>query len=477
MKNLTLLTDLYELTMMQGYFKTNNNKRVIFDYFYRKNPFNSGYSICCGLHSVIDYILNLHFTKEDIDYLKSLNIFDDDFLSYLSNFKFTGDVYAVKEGSVIFPQEPIIKVVAPIIEAQLIESALLNFMNHQSLIATKAARIVNAATPRGVLEFGLRRAQGASAAILGSRAAVIAGAVGTSNVVSAKDYNLPLSGTHAHSWVMSFDDELTAFFNYAKLYPNNLFLLVDTYDTLKSGMKNAIKVFKYLKERNELPKRYGVRLDSGDLSYLTKVARTMLDEAGFFEALICVSGDLDEYLIESLISQGAKIDIFGIGTKLITAYDNPAFGGVYKLVAIKDKDDFIPKIKISDNSLKITNPGDKKVYRIYGKDGKIFADLIALSSEKYDENDDLLLFSPKEPWKRTKLLGGEYKMKELLIPIFKNGELVYSIPTTSEIVTHCKKDVKTLWEEVKRMMNPHEVHIDLSKPLYDLKNKLLFENK
>ena len=382
MRNLTLLTDLYELTMMQGYFKTDNNRTVIFDAFHRKNPCDGAYAISCGLEQVIDYIKNLHFTEDDIAYLRSLSIFDEDFLEYLSNFHFTGDIYAIPEGTVIFPREPIVKVIAPIMEAQLVETAILNIINHQSLIATKAARVCYAAKGDGIMEFGLRRAQGPDAGIYGARAAVIAGCVGTSNVLTGQMFGVPVKGTHAHSWIMSFPDEYTAFKTYADLYPNACILLVDTYDTLRSGVPNAIRVFKEMREKGIDLKGYGIRLDSGDLAYLTKKARKMLDDAGFEDAIISASSDLDEYLIDSLKTQGAAITSWGVGTNLITSKDNPAFGGVYKLAAVMGDDGtFIPKIKLSENSEKITNPGNKTVYRVYDADGMIKADLIMYEPE------------------------------------------------------------------------------------------------
>ncbi len=474
MRNLTLLTDLYELTMMQGYFKTGNNRTVIFDAFHRKNPCDGGYSISCGLDQVIDYIKNLHFSKEDINYLRSLNIFDEDFLEYLSSFKFTGDIYAIPEGTVMFPKEPIVKVIAPIIEAQLIETAVLNIINHQSLIATKAARVCYAAKGDGIMEFGLRRAQGPDAGIYGARAAVIAGCVGTSNVLTGQMFNVPVKGTHAHSWIMSFPDEYTAFKTYADLYPNACILLVDTYDTLRSGVPNAIKVFKEMREAGIELKGYGIRLDSGDLAYLTKKARTMLDAAGFEDAIISASSDLDEYLIDSLKTQGAQITSWGVGTNLITAKDNPAFGGVYKLAAVMGDDGkFIPKIKVSENSEKITNPGNKTVYRVYDANGMIKADLIALADEKYDESEPLLLFDPVETWKKTLLEPGEYTIREIMVPVFKEGKCVYTTPEVMDIQAYCKKELSTLWDESKRLINPQEVHVDLSRPLFDIKHKLL----
>lgn len=474
MRNLTLLTDFYELTMMQGYFKSGNNRTVIFDAFHRKNPCDGGYAISCGLNEVIDYIKNLNFTYDDISYLKGLNVFDADFLDYLSGFHFTGDIYAIPEGTVIFPKEPIVKVVAPIMEAQLVETAILNIINHQSLIATKAARVCYAAKGDGIMEFGLRRAQGPDAGIYGARAAVIAGCVGTSNVLAGKMFDVPVKGTHAHSWIMSFPDEYTAFKTYAKLYPNTCILLVDTYDTLRSGVPNAIKVFKEMREAKTLSKGYGIRLDSGDLAYLSKKARQMLDDAGFPDAIISASSDLDEYLIDSLKTQGAAITSWGVGTNLITSKDNPAFGGVYKLAAVMNEDGtFTPKIKLSENSEKITNPGNKTIYRIYDNEGMIKADLIALTDEKYSESDSLLLFDPVETWKKTLLNPGEYTMREIMVPVFIKGECIYETPDVMDIQAYCKKEMSTLWEESKRLINPQEVHVDLSKKLYDVKRALL----
>ena len=445
-ENLTLLTDFYELTMMQGYFKNQTNPTVVFDMFYRVNPNNGGYAICCGLEQLIDYIKELHFSYEDIEYLRELNVFDEDFLNYLAGFHFSGDIYAIPEGSIVFPMEPLVKVIAPIMEAQLVETAILCIMNHQSLIATKAARVCYAAQGDGVMEFGLRRAQGPDAATLGARAAVIAGCVGTSNVLCAKKFGLPALGTHAHSWIMSFSDELTAFRKYAELYPDNTTLLVDTYDTLRSGVPNAIKVFTELRNADRMPKMYGIRLDSGDLSYLSKKARKMLDEAGFPDAVICASSDLDEYLIESLKAQGAAIGSWGVGTNLITSKDHPAFGGVYKLAAIKDGDTFIPRIKLSENQWKITNPGNKTIYRVYDKtSGKIHADLICLADESFDENEPLLLFDPVNTWKKLILEPGTYTMREMLVPIFKGGTCVYNSPDVMDIRKYCAKEQDTLW--------------------------------
>ena len=424
-QDLTLLTDLYELTMMQGYYyKQSQNETVVFDVFFRQNPCNNGYSICAGLDQVISYIKNLNFTYEDVDYLRGLGIFSEEFLHYLSGFHFSGDIYAIPEGTVVFPKEPLLKVIAPIMEAQLVETAILNIINHQSLIATKTSRIVFAANGSGIMEFGLRRAQGPDAGLYGARAAMIGGCVGTSNVLAGRLFDVPVMGTHAHSWIMSFEDEYTAFKTYADMYPDNCTLLVDTYDTLKSGVPNAIRVFQECKKEGHVLKKYGIRLDSGDLAYLSKEARKMLDAAGFPDATIVASNDLDEYLLHDLGLQGAKIDSWGVGTNLITSKDCPSFGGVYKLAATMDKDgNFIPKIKISENTEKITNPGNKTIYRIYDKaTGKIKADLICFVGETYDTDKDLLLFDPIETWKKTKLPGGSYTMREILVPVFRNGE-------------------------------------------------------
>ena len=476
-RNLTLLTDLYELTMMQGYFKEKDaNETVIFDAFYRSNPNNAGYAVCAGLDQVIEYIKNLHFEQDDVDYLRSTGLFGEDFLEYLSQFRFSGDIYAIPEGTVIFPREPLVKVIAPIMEAQLIETALLNIINHQSLIATKAARVVNAAQGDGVMEFGLRRAQGPDAGIYGARAAMIGGCIGTSNVLCGKMFDVPVKGTHAHSWIMSFPDELTAFRTYARLYPTACILLVDTYDTLESGVPHAIQVFKEMREAGIPLTFYGIRLDSGDLAYLSKKAKKMLDEAGFPDAVISASNDLDETLISSLKLQGATINSWGVGTNLITSKDCPSFGGVYKLAAIQDKKtrEFIPKIKLSENAEKITNPGNKKILRIYEKaTGKIIADLICLEHEKYDSSNSLLLFDPIETWKKTHLAPGSYTIRELMVPVFKNGECVYQSPRVMDIREYCRKELGTLWEESLRLEFPHRVHVDLSNELWHVKNQLL----
>ena len=474
-RNLTLLTDLYELTMMQGYYEKGQNENVIFDVFFRQNPCNNGYSVCAGLDQVIDYIKNLHFTYDDVDYLRGLGIFKADFLHYLSGFHFSGDIYAIPEGTVVFPKEPLLKVVAPIMEAQLVETAILNIINHQSLIATKTSRIVFAANGDGIMEFGLRRAQGPDAGLYGARAAMIGGCVGTSNVLAGQMFDVPVMGTHAHSWIMSFPDEYTAFKTYAEMYPDNCTLLVDTYDTLKSGVPNAIRVFQEFKDAGKPLIKYGIRLDSGDLAYLSKEARKMLDEAGFPEATICASNDLDEFLLHDLKMQGAAIDSWGVGTNLITSKDCPSFGGVYKLAAIQNEEgEFVPKIKISENTEKITNPGNKTIYRIYEKaSGKIKADLICFADEVIDPKQDLLLFDPMDTWKKTKLAGGTYTVREILLPIFKNGECLYKSPTLKEIAAYCREEKDTLWDETKRLFYPHRVYVDLSQKLYAVKQSLL----
>ena len=477
-QNLTLLTDLYELTMMQGYFKNKEeNRTVIFDAFYRTNPFGGGYAIMCGVEQLVRYVKDLHFSSQDIEYLRSLNIFDPDFLDYLADFKFTGDIYAIPEGTLMFPREPMVKVIAPIAQAQLMETAILNIINHQSLIAAKAARICYAAKGDGVMEFGLRRAQGPDAGTYGARAAVIAGCVGTSNVLCGELFDVPVKGTHAHSWIMSFPDELTAFKTYADLYPNACILLADTYDTLKSGVPNAIKTFQYMRDKGTLGKGYGIRLDSGDLAYISKKARKMLDEAGFPDAIISASNDLDEHLINSLKDQGATITTWGVGTNLITAKDNPSFGGVYKLAAIQDdKGNFIPKIKLSENTEKVTNPGNKKIYRVYNEpEHKIQADIICLEEETYSENEQITLFDPVEPWKKTRLAPGEFSLRELMVPLFKDGKCVYESPKTMDIRAYCMKEQETLWEESRRLVNPHQVYVDLSQKLYENKLRLLDE--
>lgn len=475
-RNLTLLTDLYQLTMMQGYFENDvNNHEVVFDLFYRNNPSGNGYAICCGLEQAIDYIKNLHFTDGDIEYLDSLNIFSKAFLEYLRSFKFTGDIDAIPEGTVVQPNEPLMRVKAPIFEAQFIETTLLNIINHQSLIATKAARVVRAAEEDTVLEFGLRRAQGPDAGIYGARAAVIGGCHATSNVLTGQMFNVPVAGTHAHSWVMSFDHEIDAFRAYAKLFPNKCILLVDTYDTLGQGVPNAIAVFDEMKAAGISMDSYGIRLDSGDLAYLSKQARRMLGDAGHEDAVISASCDLDEYLIADLKRQGAEISLWGVGTKLITSDDCPSFGGIYKLAAErKTGGEFIPKIKISDNPEKVTNPGIKKVLRIYDKTtGKLKVDLIALEEETIDTNQDLVVRDPKARWKKMKLKAGQYTVRELLVPIFRAGKCVYESPQVMDIRSYAKEELETLWDEYKRLINPASMPVDLSDDLYYLKERML----
>ncbi|MFI3200483.1 MAG: nicotinate phosphoribosyltransferase [Eubacteriales bacterium] len=474
--HLTLLTDFYELTMMQGYFKNKTqNETVIFDMFYRTNPHHGGYAICAGLEQVIEYVSNLHFNDDDISYLRKLAIFEEDFLSYLANFRFTGDIYSIPEGTIIFPREPIVKVIAPIMEAQLIETAILNIINHQSLIATKTSRVCFAAKGEGIMEFGLRRAQGPDAGIYGARAAMIGGCIATSNVLAGQLFDVPVRGTHAHSWIMSFPDEYTAFQEYAFLYPNSCILLVDTYDTLKSGLPNAIRVFQEMQKAGIPLIHYGIRLDSGDLAYLSKKARIMLDQAGFHNAIISASNDLDEFLIDSLKAQGATINSWGVGTSMITSKGWPAFGGVYKLAAtMNENKEFVPKIKLSENTEKVTNPSNKKIYRIYEKDTqKIKADLITLEEEQFSEKDPLLLFDPMEPWKKTTLEPNTYTLRELMKPIFLQGKCVYTSPSVMDIRTYCQEELNTLWDETRRFVNPHKIYVDLSKQLYDIKIHLL----
>lgn len=477
-RDLALLTDLYELTMMQGYFETGaHKKKVVFDLYYRKNPSGNGYAIAAGLQQAIEYVSGLGFTKEDITYLESLGIFQQDFIEYLKEFRFTGEIYAIPEGTVVFPQEPLMRIKAPIMEAQLVETALLNIINHQSLIATKASRVVWAAQGDPVMEFGLRRAQGPDAGILGARAAMIGGCCGTSNVLTGKLFGVPVMGTHAHSWVMSFPDEITAFREYARLFPNNCILLVDTYNTLSSGMPNAIQVFREMREKGIPLGKFGIRLDSGDLAYLSKRAKVMLEEAGFPEAVISASSDLDENLIASLKLQGAKISLWGVGTKLITSDDCPAFGGVYKLAAEEGEDgNFVAKIKLSNNPAKVTNPGIKKVFRIYDKaTNKLKADIISLVDETIDEGRNLRITDSGAKWKHMTLGAGSFRVRELLVPIFLDGKLVYESPSTMEIQAYCNQEKDSLWDEHLRLNNPHVVPVDLSEQLAHLKNTLIDE--
>lgn len=471
MRNLTMMTDLYELTMMNGYLRYGKDKnRACFDLFYRRRGDVTAYAVAAGLEQVIEYVQNLRFTQEDIEYLRSLAIFDDAFLSYLSDFHFTGEILAVPEGTIVFPDEPILRVIAPIMEAQLLETALLNIINHQTLIATKAARVVQSARGDKVLEFGLRRAQGPDAGIYGARASIIGGCQATSNVLTGQIFGVPVGGTHAHSWVMSFEDELTAFRAYADVFPDNCLLLVDTYDTLGSGVPNAITVFRELRARGKEP--VGIRLDSGDLAFLSRQARVMLDDAGFPNAKIFASGDLDEEVIWDLKAQGAAIDVWGVGTRMITSMDNPALGGVYKLSAEEVDGTFIPRIKISENPAKITNPGVKRLYRFYDRrSGKALADLLALDEEDFSSGEPLEIFDPENTWKRMTLC--DYRIRQLLVPVFENGELVYDSPALSEIAAYAKQEMETFWDEYKRLNRPHRYKVDLSQKLYDLKLQLL----
>ena len=474
MRNLTMLTDLYQFTMMYGYHKEGKDQeRAVFDVFYRTAPCGGEFAVAAGLEQVIDYINNLHFEPEDIDYLRSLHLFDEEFLEMLKNFHFTGDLYAMPEGTVVFPQEPIVRVCAPILEAQLIETAMLNILNHQTLIATKASRVVKAARGGAILEFGLRRAQGPDAGIYGARAAIVGGCEATSNVLMGEMYGLPTKGTHAHSWVMSFPDELSAFRAYAKVFPDSCMLLVDTYDTLKSGVPNAIKVFDELRAQGYEP--VGIRLDSGDLAYLSKEARKMLDEAGYPKARIFASSDLDEYTIADLLSQGARIDVWGVGTKMITCEDNPALGGVYKLSAIEKDGVLEPRMKHSDNIQKVTNPGLKKVVRLYNKNGFALADLIALDDETIDESKPLTIYAPLEPWKQTTIT--DFTAKELLVPVFLRGKQVYTSPALMDIQAYAQKELDTFWEEYKRLVRPHKYKVDLTDGLYELKTRLLHKKQ
>ena len=469
-RNLTLLTDLYELTMMNGYYLHGKQDEIaVFDVFFRQNELIT-YSLAAGLEQAVDYCLNLNFGENEISYLKSLGIFDDGFLEYLKTLKFTGDIYAVPEGTVVFPGEPIFTVKAPVMQAQLIEAAVLNIINHQTLIASKAAKVCAAAKGDNVMEFGLRRAQGPDAGIYGARAAIIGGCSSTSNVLAGQMFGVKVSGTHAHSWVMDFPSEYEAFKAYSETYPDATLLLVDTYDTLKSGIPNAIKVFDELKAKGKRP--LGIRIDSGDLAYTTKRAREMLDEAGYPDAIICASGDLDERLVQSLKQQGAKINSWGIGTKLITSADMPALGGVYKLAGIEKNGKIIPKIKVSDNSAKITNPGFKTIYRIYDKKtGKAEADLIALRDEKFDFTKPITLTHPTERWKTITFT--DYIARELPIKAVENGKLAYNTPSIKEIADYARKETETFWDEYKRLDQPHIFKVDLSDGLYALKTDML----
>ena len=470
--NLTMLVDFYELTMAHGYFENGMEDQIAyFDMFFRRVPDEGGFAIMAGLEQLIEYLKHLEFTDEDIEYLRSKQLFSEGFLTYLKNFKFACDIYAIPEGTPIFPNEPILTVRGPIIQAQFIETMILLSINHQSLIATKSNRIVRAANGRPVLELGARRAQGADGAILGARAAYIGGCKGTACTISDRDFNVPALGTMAHSWVQTFDSEYEAFKKYAELYPENCTLLVDTYNTLKSGVPNAIKVFKEIL----IPKGYkpgAIRIDSGDAAYLSKKARKLLDEAGLHETKIVISNSLDEYIIKDLLIQNAPIDSFGVGERLITSKTEPVFGGVYKIVAVEKEGQMIPKIKISNKKKKITNPGSKQVYRLYDRDTKkAIADVITLAHEKIDDTKPYTIFDPEHTWKRKEITN--FIARPLLAPIFLNGELVYTSPTLEEIVTYSKEQIDMLWEEVLRFEKPHRYYVDLSKELWTLKTELL----
>ena len=472
MRNLTMMTDLYQLTMMYGYYKHGMKDNIaVFDLFYRQNRDNCAYSVMAGTESAIEYINNLRFTDDDIEYLCSLNLFGEDFLEMLRGFRFTGSIYGMKEGTIVFPREPLLRVEAPIIEAQLVETALLTLVNHQTLIATKANRVCYAANGGQVLEFGLRRAQGADAGIYGARAAMVGGCVATSNVIAGKWFDIPVKGTHAHSWVMSFPTELDAFRAYADVFPDSCMFLVDTYDTIRSGIPNAIKVFDELRAKGYEP--VGIRLDSGDLAYLSNKAREMLDDAGYENAKIFVSGDLDERVIYDLRTQGACIDVYGVGTKLITSSDQPALGGVYKMSCEIVDGVEIPKMKLSDNPAKTTLPGKKKVLRLYNKSHKAIADLIALDSEKIESGKELKLFHPEQTYKSMTVR--DFTVRDLLVPLFIDGKQVYELPTLTEIQEYARSEMDTLWPESKRLLNPHEYKVDISDRLYDLRKRLTWE--
>ena len=475
--NMTMLCDFYELTMGNGYFRNGYKDRITyFDVFFRKVPDQGGFAIAAGLEQLIDYIENLHFSEEDIAYLRSRNLFCEEFLDYLRDFRFTGDIYAIPEGTPVFPREPLVVVRAPSIEAQLIETFTLLTINHQSLIATKANRIQRAARGRTVLEFGSRRAQGADAAIVGARAAYIGGVAGTACTLSDEVYSVPAGGTMAHAWVQMFPSELEAFKTYCRLYPTNATLLVDTYNTLKSGVPNAIRAFNEVLRPMGISK-CGIRLDSGDMAYLSQKARKMLDEAGWPECQISVSNSLDERLIQNLFLQGAQIDMFGVGERMITAKSEPVFGGVYKLTAVENEQgEIIPKIKCSENVEKITIPHFKKVYRLYNKDnGKAIADYMTVYDEVVDENEPMMLFDPYATWKTKNVCN--YQARELLVPVFLKGKKVYESPALKDIQTYCKQQVDTLWDEIKRFDNPQTYYVDLSQKLWDIQQELLRKNR
>ena len=470
-RNLTMLCDYYELTMSQGYFKSSmKDKIVYFDVFYRDNPDNGGYAIAAGLEQIVEYINDLRFDDDDIEYLRGKKCFSEEFLEYLKSFKFTGDIFAIPEGTVVFPGEPLMIVRAPVIEAQFIETYILMMINHQSLIATKASRIVRAAKGRVVSEFGSRRAQGSDAAILGARAAYIGGVNSTACTIAEEAYGVPAGGTMAHSWVQMFDSEYEAFKTYCEIYPTRPTLLIDTFNVIESGVPNAIRVFKELGITE-----CAVRLDSGDITYLTKKIRKLLDDAGLTECRIVVSNSLDEYIIRELIRQGAELDAFGVGERLITAKSDPVFGGVYKVCAIENADGTItPKIKISENVGKITTPHFKKIYRLRGREtGKAEADLLCVYDEVIDDTKPLEIFDPQHTWKRKVLEN--FTASELLVPIFKNGIQVYELPTIEEIRQHCREEIEGMWDEVRRFTNPHNYYVDLSEKLWQIKHDMISE--
>ena len=473
-RNLSLVMDFYELTMSQCYFNSDHKDRIVtFDLFYRKNPDNGGYAVFAGLEEIIGYIQNLHFEDEDIDYLRSLHKFSEEFLDYLRHFIFTGDIYAIKEGTPVFPNEPLIRVRAKIIEAQLLETAMLLCVNHQTLIATKARRIVKAADGRAIMEFGARRAHNFDSANYGARAAYIGGVAGTATTYAGQKFGMPVLGTMAHSFVHSFDSEYEAFLAYAKTYPESCTVLLDTYNTLKSGLPNAIRVAKEYLEPNGY-RMQGVRIDSGDMAYLSKKIRKALDEAGMEDCNIVVSNSLDEYLIQSLIQQGAKINSMGVGENLVCSKSTPVFGGVYKMSSIYENGEMIPKIKVSENIEKVTNPAYKDLYRIYDKEsGKALADLMTLHGEVLDPNEDLTIYHQMNSWKNKTIEKGTYTVKNLLEPIFVNGELVYDVPNLKDVRAYSEQEFTTIWDEIQRFEYPQTYYVDLSKKLLDLKLKML----
>ena len=476
-RNLTMLCDFYELTMANGYYVSGiGDKIVYFDVFYRENPDNGGFAVAAGLEQVVEYIRDLNFTEEDIDFLRDKGCFSEEFLARLRKFRFTGDIWAIPEGTVVFPGEPLITVRAPAIEAQFIETYVLMMINHQSLIATKSARLTRAAKGRAISEFGSRRAQGADAAILGARAAYIGGCASTACTISDEAFGVPASGTMAHSWVQLFDSEYEAFRTYCEIYPENATLLIDTYNVLDSGLPNAIRAFQEVL----LPKgirKCAVRIDSGDVTYLTQKIRKRLDEVGLTECKIVVSNSLDEYIIRELIRQGAEIDAFGVGERLITSKSDPVFGGVYKLCAVETADGtIVPKIKISENVGKITTPHFKKVYRLRGREtGKAEADLICVYDEKVDDTKPIEIFDPEYTWKRKTL--DNFYATELQVPVFRGGELVYRLPALTEIRQHCREEIEGMWEEVRRFNNPHNYYVDLSQKLWDIKHSMIAEHR